>query len=65
MKDLSHRDASWANVNPCIWSIVENGTGKLLADCYTLSISIHAKDESNQALSAPVFPRSDPYSPWP
>ncbi len=30
MKDLSHIDASWANVDPCLWSIVENGIGKLL-----------------------------------
>lgn len=28
MKDLSHLDASWTNVDPCIWSIVENGVGK-------------------------------------
>lgn len=29
MKDLSHLDASWTNVDPCIWSIVENGVGEL------------------------------------
>lgn len=28
MKDLSHLDASWTNVDPCIWSIVENGIGR-------------------------------------
>lgn len=29
MKLLSHKDASYTNVDPCIWSIVENGIGKL------------------------------------
>lgn len=25
---LSHRDASWADVDPCVWAVAENGVGK-------------------------------------
>ncbi|CAF9919147.1 MAG: hypothetical protein ALECFALPRED_000982 [Alectoria fallacina] len=47
MKDLSHLDASWTNVDPCIWSIVENGIG-IVSTClptlrplYSLAVRGH------------------------
>ncbi|CAD6581203.1 MAG: hypothetical protein ASARMPRED_000444 [Alectoria sarmentosa] len=47
VKDLSHLDASWTNVNPCIWSIVENGIG-IVSTClptlrplYSLAVRGH------------------------
>lgn len=38
MKLLSHKDASYTNVDPCIWSIVENGIGKLSARSHPLPL---------------------------
>ena len=28
VKDLSHADASWSNVDPSLWTTAENGVGK-------------------------------------
>ena len=38
MKNLSHVDTTWDNVNPLIWAFIENGVGKLPAGCdWTIS----------------------------
>ena len=71
MKDLSHLDISWDNVDPCLWSIVENGIGKLSSvkpQTCTSSPQIRTRKlskEKKQASSAPVSQPSDPYTPAP
>ena len=61
MKDLSHVDASYDNVDPCIWSIVENSVGELIYS--TRSKQILADVIHLKALSALVYPHYDLYTP--
>ena len=63
MKDLSHLDASWTNVDPCIWSIVENGVGESFRNHRNKFVKCANMAEKES--SALVFQPFAHYTLWP